>query len=265
MIPTWLSDSVTCDLDRALHYTLLWGFGAMELRSIGRHCERVPFVNEAKLRRRLEENEVSVAAIDPGLFTGRADDRAGWMNELAGLSETFSFCTRIGCSRVLVSGLGPGPELLPAAAEALRRAAEAAAKAGVSLIVFHQPGTCAATPADLAALLDAVAHPALRAGWDPAAVIEAGAEPDDALPLLAGRIGYVRCRDVVPGRAGWEPAPFGQGRVGWDRHLVRLASTGFDGPVSLVVEAEPKPREGLRAATFLMNSLRSAASAKPTA
>lgn len=260
MIPTWLTDSVTCDLDRAVHYTLLWGFGALELRSLGKHCERVPFVNEAKLCRRLEEHELSVAAIDPGLFTGRADDRAGWMNELAGLAETLSFCTRVGCTRVLVSGLGPGPEQLPVAAEALRRASETAAKAGVSLILFHQPDTCAATPADLITLLDAVAHPALVAGWDPAAVVETGGDLEAGLKTLAGRIGYVRCRDVVSAGAGWKPAPFGQGRVGWERHLARLAATGFDGPVSLAVEAEPKPREGLRAATYLMNSVRTAAS-----
>ena len=54
MTPIWLTDTVTGDLDRALHYTSLWGLEGVELRTVGGPEDRVPFVNEAKLRRRLE-------------------------------------------------------------------------------------------------------------------------------------------------------------------------------------------------------------------
>ncbi|MDZ4700200.1 MAG: TIM barrel protein, partial [Rhodothermales bacterium] len=162
MIPTWLTDSVTPDLDRALHYTLLWGLEALELRMVGRHEERVPFVNEARLRRRLEENEMPVAAIDPGLFMGSVEDRSAWMNELTAFAETLDFCRRIACPRVIASGFASSVERQAEAAEALRRAADLAGPSGVQLIVFHAPDTCAPDTPALASLLGMADHPARR-------------------------------------------------------------------------------------------------------
>ena len=63
MLTAWLTDTVTSDLDRALHYTLLWGLEGVELRTVGGAEDRVPFVNEAKLKRRLSEHELPVVAI----------------------------------------------------------------------------------------------------------------------------------------------------------------------------------------------------------
>ena len=251
MIPTWLTDSVTPDLDRALHYTLLWGLEAVELRMVGRHGERVPFVNEARLRRRLEENEIPVAAIDPGLFAGPVEDRSAWMNELSSFAETLDFCRRIACSRVIVSGFASPVERQPEAAGALRRAADLAARAGVRLIVFHAGETCAPDVASLASLLALADHPALGAGWDPASALVGGEAAEAGARALAGRIGYVRCTDVAQAGKTWKPASFGEGRVGWDAIVRGLAGAGYDGPMSLSMEVEPRPKEGLRAATRL--------------
>ena len=68
MLPVWLTESVTPDLCRAVHYTLLWGLEGVVLRTVGRSGNRVPFVNERQLRTRLEEPEGQVVAVDPGLF-----------------------------------------------------------------------------------------------------------------------------------------------------------------------------------------------------
>ena len=136
------------------------------MRMVGRHGERVPFVNEARLRRRLEENEIPVAAIDPGLFAGPVEDRSAWMNELSSFAETLDFCRRIACSRVIVSGFASPVERQPEAAEALRRAADLAARAGVRLIVFHAGETCAPDAVALASLLALpVAVPAATHEW----------------------------------------------------------------------------------------------------
>ncbi|MEZ4703232.1 MAG: sugar phosphate isomerase/epimerase [Rhodothermales bacterium] len=263
MIPTWLTDSVTCDLDRALHYTMLWGLEAVELRAVGKHCERVPFVNEARLRRRLEENELPVAAIDPGLFLGPAEDRAGWMNEIASLDDTLAFCTRIGCTRLIVSSFASSPEHAATAADALRRAADRSARAGVDLIVFHEADTCAPHAQALAELLDRVDHPAVRAGWDPASAVMQGDDPADGLPRLANRLGFVRCADALPAKQSWRPASFGEGAVDWGARLRELRDIGYAGPLSLCVQVEPKPKEGLRAATRLHELIRQTA-ARPS-
>ncbi len=251
MIPAWQTDSVTPDLDRALHYTLLWGLEAVELRSVGRHEERVPFVNEARLRRRLEENEMPVAAIDPGLFTGPVEDRSSWMNELSAFAETLDFCRRMACTRVIVSGFASSVEHQPAAGEALRRAGDLAGRVGICLIVFHEAETCAPNPTALATLLALADHPALQAGWDPAAALAGGETADVGAAALAGRIGYVRCRDVAPAGKHWKPVSFGEGKVGWDAVVRGLARAGYDGPMSLSIDVDPRPKEGLRAATRL--------------
>ncbi|MEM8558873.1 MAG: sugar phosphate isomerase/epimerase, partial [Bacteroidota bacterium] len=70
MTPILLTDTVTTDLDRALHYALLWGHEGLAIRTLGRHGERVPYVNEAKLKRRLDEHELPLVAVEPGLFEG---------------------------------------------------------------------------------------------------------------------------------------------------------------------------------------------------
>ena len=103
----WITDTITADLDRALHYTLLWGLEAVVLRTVGRVGDRVPHVNEAKLRRRLVEHDVEAAAVDPGVLEASASDRALWLNDLAVLEETARFCRRIGCARILTGALPP--------------------------------------------------------------------------------------------------------------------------------------------------------------
>ncbi len=75
MLPVWLPDTVTLDLDRALHYTLLWGLEGIVLRTVGGEADRVPHVNEARLKRRLSEHDLPAVAVDPGLFEQPAERR----------------------------------------------------------------------------------------------------------------------------------------------------------------------------------------------
>ncbi|ARA92994.1 AP endonuclease [Rhodothermaceae bacterium RA] len=258
MVPAWLTDTVTRDLDRALHYTLLWGLEALELRTVGGAAERVPFVNEAKLRRRLAEHELPVAAIVPGLFEGPASDRAAWMNEVAALEETLAFCARIGCTRVVTSAFSDEGHAPALAAEALRRAGEAAARRGITLAVLNEAGMAHPTAAAVAELLDAVGHPAVQAAWHPAEALRAGEPAETGLAALGTRIALVRCSDRDrPGDAG-QPVEVGDGAVGWPAVLRRLHEQGYDGPVSLEVHREPRPRTGLRDATRLIQYLRAA-------
>ncbi len=257
MLTVWLTDTVTTDLDRALHYTLLWGLEGVELRTVGKASEQVPFVNEEKLRRRLAEHEVPVAAVVPGLFMGAARDRAMWLNEVALCDEALAFCRRVGCSRVVVSAFAEaGPDDAALAAEALRRAGTAAARWGGTLCVLNEVGMAHPTGASLAGLLEAVAHPAVQAAWDPAAAAQAGEDPQAGLRALAGRIGLVRCYNVSEQGETWKAASLEDGLVDWPAQLGLLHTSGFDGPVSLEVHQPPLPKHGLRAATTLIRMIR---------
>lgn len=259
MLPAWLTDTVTPNLDRALHYTMLWGLEAIELRTVGTPSDRVPHVNEEKLRRRLLEQEMTVVAVVPGLFEGPASQRLAWMNEVAALPETLRFCERIGCTTVIVSAFAAeedADETRVLAADALHRAGDAAARHGIQLAVLNDVDGAYPTAAALADLLAAADHPAVGAAWHPAAALRAGEAAETGAAVLGDRVVYVRAADAQRGASGWQP--LGEGDVGWPVVLKALSERGYDGAVSLEVHAEPKPKQGLREATRLIQWLRQA-------
>ncbi len=278
MTPVWLPDSVTPDLDRALHYTALWGLDGIELRVVDGPTRRVPHVNEKRLRHRLDESEMDVASILPELFEGAPGDRVAGLNDIAALPETVAFARRIGAPLVVAPAFASGSGAegsgevsdadLAVAADLVRRAAAACAKGGLRLALAHGPATAFPRAADLARLLDAAPDSGALAVWSPADALVAGESPADGLAALGGRrIAVVRVRDgrLVDDSAGdggtlrFVDAELGTGAMGWLEIVRALAADGFDGPLSLDVRAEPKVRTGLRSASALVAAIRAAA------
>ena len=263
MTPAWNTDLVTPNLERAVHYTLLWGLEGVALRTVGGAGDRVPFVNEAAVRRRLDDAELPVVAVDPGLLEGSWAVRAGWMNDLAVLDEAAAFAARVGCSVVRVGALGGegGAYDDEVAAGALRRAGDVAGEHGVRLAVRNEVGTGLETGAALAALLAAAGHPAVGADWRPADVLVAGEAPADGLRALLDAGVSVVCvgvRDGVVGGAGWEETAPGEGIAGWAEQFALLRSAGFDGPLVLDGLPAPPAKSGLASATALVRLRRGA-------
>ncbi len=255
MTPVWTTDSVTTDLARAVHYTLLWGLEGVVLQTVGGADDRVPFVNEAALRARLADAELPVAAVMPGLFEGAASARASWLNDLAVLDDVAAFCHRVGCEIVRVGALGGGKGDADAAAEALRQAGAVAARQGLRLAVRNDADTAVATGAALADLLARVNRDAVGADWRPADALAAGEDPADGLDSLveAGvEIVTVGARDGRIEAGEWEETVLGEGDVGWDGHVGALAEAGFDGPLVLDALPGPPKTHGLRTATALV-------------
>lgn len=257
MKTAWLTDTVTSDLDRALHYTLLWGLDAVELRTVGGASERVPFVNEAKLRRRLDEHNIAVVAIVPGLFEGMSSDRVAWLNEVVQMQDVFTFCKRIGCPRVVISCFASTQnDGLDTAVEALQKAGSIAEVNGLILAVLNEFDMACQTGRELATMLEAVDHSAVRAAWSPADALRAGEPASVGFKALAGRIELVRCRDGAGRGNDWEEMTLGAGAVGWPDILHQLKASDFMGPLSLEVFVEPRPKQGLRMATELIKRIR---------
>lgn len=267
--PAWTSDIVTPNLERAVHYTLLWGLEGIALRTVGGPGERVPDVNEAAVRRRLGEAELPVVAVDPGLFEGSWAARAGWLNDVAVLDDVAAFAVRVGCPLVRVGALGGegGAYDGEAAADALRRAGDVAAEHGVRLAVRNELGTGLETGAALARLLSLADHPALGADWRPADVLASGERPADGLRALLDAGVPVACVGVRDGHAGgaqaagagWVETAPGDGVVGWDHQLAALGAAGYDGPLVLDGLPAPPAKHGLASATALVRLSRAAA------
>ncbi|MEL7360882.1 MAG: TIM barrel protein [Bacteroidota bacterium] len=262
MLPALLTDTVSTDLDRALHYALLWGHEGLVLRTMGRHGERIPYVNEAKLRRRLDEHEMPLVAVVSGLFEGAASDRAQGFTDLGELTEVAAFCQRFGCGIALVGALADDPDADPAAgADLLRRAGDIAQRHQLVLAVCNAAGTACASGHSLAKLLDAVGHPHVRAAWNPVAALRGGSSlAADALAAdvgaLAGHVAFVTVRDGRGEAEAWSESAPGEGAVGWSTHLAALRAGGFDGPLCLEVRGEPTGPFGLQATTSLVKLVR---------
>ncbi|MFN8124496.1 MAG: TIM barrel protein [Thermoleophilia bacterium] len=136
---------------------------------------------------------------------------------------------------LLAGRVRPGEPLeaqLAAAADAVRAAADAVAAIGGRLVIEHLNAVdvdrpLLPTPADAAAFVDRVAHPAVTVLFDAYHAAMAGLDPVAALDDVAGRIGHVQFADH-PGRG----AP-GTGRLDLGAITARLAELGYDGPVGL--------------------------------
>ena len=252
----WVTDTVTPDLSRALHYTLLWGFDGLVLRTVG--SGRVPFVNEGALRRRLEADDVPVLAVDPGLFEGDVSARATWMNELASFDDTAAFCARLSVPRVRAGALAASAEGYDeaAAADALRQLGDLAERAGVAIAVRNEADSAVATGAALASLLGTVAHASVQADWRPFDALQAGESPEAGLAALLStcEIATLTVRDQT---AGGGPAAPGEGRVDWDAQ-VRALGAEWEGAVVLEVLGRPAGSFGLRAASAAISTVRRA-------
>lgn len=258
-LPALLTDSITSDLDRSIHYTLLWGLEGVVLRTVGGPSNRVPFVNESKLRRRLTENELPVVAIMPGVFEESVHDRAAWMNEVAAFEETLQFAQRIDAARVVVSAFfDEAGSVVEEAAGALRRLGQAAERRSITVVVRNEPGSAHPTGTLLARLLAAADHPSVRAAWDPAAALRSGEAPAEGLRALAGRVEIVFCSDGTGAGASWQPAPLGEGSVGWEEQAALFSACGVQGPLVLEVTVDPKPKNGLYESERLVRLARQA-------
>jgi sugar phosphate isomerase/epimerase len=260
MTASWLTDTVTGNLDRALHYTLLWGFEGVELRTVGGSSERVPHVNEERLVRRLRETELVPVAISPGMFEGEVAARVTWLNELAAFGETLGFCRRIGCPVVVVSAVRDGSEEgRDGVIDALRQAGRQAARAGVTIAVLNETDGGFPRGEALGALLAEVDHPSVGAAWAPAEALQAGEDPADGLEAIVERVAHVRLRGIRREGDAWTATRMEEGEIDVEAHLRRLHKAGYKGAVSAEILAGPKPKTGLYDAAFLVRTIRTSA------
>lgn len=121
---------------------------------------------------------------------------------------------------------------LEVAAAAVRCAADAVAAVGGRIVIEHLNAVdvdrpLLPTPADAAAFVDRVGHPAVAVLFDAYHAAMAGLDPVAALDDVAGRIGHVQFADH-PGRG----AP-GTGALDLAALTRRLARLGYEGPVGL--------------------------------
>ncbi len=141
-----------------------------------------------------------------------------------------------GCA-FLFTSVHSGPRGREHACAVLRRAGDAVARHGVTLLLETHPdlGTNGAVAA---ATMRDVGHPCVRSNWDPANVFyynencDAAVEFDRALPFIGG----LHLKDSGGGYRAWDFGALGDGVVPFGYLLRRLAESGFAGPCTMEIE-----------------------------
>lgn len=168
--------------------------------------------------------------------------------------RTVADAVRLGCPHVVV-GSGPAvpylkrPVQLEIVTEAVARAAEVAADAGVTLLVeavntrMDHPGVLTSQTSDSVAVVQGVDSSHVRVLYDLYHSVVEGEDPRVVLPQVIDLVGHVQIADA-PGRG--EP---GTGDIDWPDTFALLDDVGYAGAVG--IECYPTVPSTANALTFV--------------
>lgn len=270
-----VTDELSNDPETAFELGLEWGVREFELRGV--YDRRVPRI-EPHLRRRLvraiRDFGVSITAVSPGLFKipfpGAEPSRSnlGWMDrgfDMAWsaarsqltdhldslLPETLDFAGEIGAGMVIAFSFeraGDRSDTAPGVVvETLARAAEAAARANISLAIETEEGHWANTGARTAALVTATGAENLGVNWDPANALIDGDRPfPDGYGAVRSMVRNVHFKDVhVDPAGGWRIVE--EGGVDWDGQIAALVADRYSGAIAIEPHLSPSVASTKRA------------------
>ena len=222
----FVTDELSPSFPDALAHGLSWGVTRFELRMLTE--SRVPFVRSADLtaiRDAIRNEGIRITALSPGMFKLQPDDRSGIAREIAELlPRTLDLALELASPLVIVFGFPRGGDAdgRARAIDAMRRATEIAATAGIVLAVENEPGFFCDSASNTADFLDAVASPFLKANWDPANAIGTGEQPfPEGYAALRRHIANVHAKDTVDGSL-LRCVPIGEGLVDWREQVLAI-------------------------------------------
>lgn len=233
----WQPEPVTSDLDRMAHYAGLWGADGIELRTVGKHRERVPWVNEAPIKHRVEAGDLSIAVCDPGMLTCDVNDKSAWLNDTMQFPDVVAFNRRMGIPITLLGALA-GTDELPV--DPYLRMCNLARAAGQSVLVAE------GDDGRIGSLLAKLEGQPIRR-----AVSVALSNP--AVSGDPGTVGLLRLVAVPV-------SDFDQATIEreWTGFLRGLQEGGFSGDITIEFGSEEAGKVGLRLFTSLIRAMRAA-------
>ena len=234
----WQPEPVTRDLDRMVHYAGLWGVDGIELRTIGRHAQRVPDVNEAPLRKRIDDDELEIMLSATDIFSGHAEDVAAWMNDLLRFSDILAFNRRLGIRTSLIEPMDGGGGI---PADPYRRLMDLAVAAGQRVLVPDPEEDDRVT-----SLVATVDHTDFKRSITRA--LEPGVWEGDATD-----VGMIRCRCMMHDLVDQDYV-----QSSWTDFLRDMHSKGFSGDILFEFSGAEAGKNGLRLATAFIRAAREA-------
>jgi sugar phosphate isomerase/epimerase len=243
-----IGDEAAPDLDGQLQAMAQLGWDAIELRTVDGHalCD-LDHAGRDRLIAAVHAAGVRVVCLDSriGGWAGTvADPFAQDLTELGALVE---LCRSLATPYVRVMSYPnadwPQPRWRQEVVDRLRRLADIAEAAGITLLHENCVGW-AATRADRALdLLDAVGSPALRLLFDVGNGVAHGYHAPDLLFDLVPFVAHVHVKDAVGGGADTTYTLPGDGVVGVRECLRLLRAGGYDGALSIEPHLATRPHE----------------------
>ncbi len=117
--------------------------------------------------------------------------------------------------------------------DGMTKAGDAAAERGIT-ICLETHGGLTGTVASSLALMERLAHPNVKIGYDPANIVfYEGADPLDRLTAFVPHIGHVHAKDKVGGKGEADFPTVGKGELPYPRIVAVLVKAGYSGYLSV--------------------------------
>jgi sugar phosphate isomerase/epimerase len=223
-----VSDEITTGFRDALRHGLSWGITRYEIRCLV--SGRVPEVEPAEwndVLQAVKQHGVAVTALSPGIFKHDLAHDAELERELTDvLPRTIVMARECGARLIIVFGFKRLPEE-PAdhhvlAVDYLRRAAEIAGRAGLTIAIENEPGFHCDTGINTRRIIEEVGSASLGANWDPCNAFGTDEVPfPDGYAAIKPVIVNVHAKDTKKGSL-IQCVPIGEGVIDWDGQMRAL-------------------------------------------
>lgn len=240
-----VSDEISPGFRDALRHGLSWGITKYEIRCLA--TGRVPGVEPAEwsdLLLAVKQHGVAITALSPGIFKHTLLQTEELERELADvLPRTIVMARECGAPLIIVFGFKRLPDE-PAdhhviAVDYLRRAAEIAGRAGVTIAIENEPGFHCDTGAHTRRMIEEVGSTALGANWDPCNAYGTDEVPfPDGYETMKPVIVNVHAKDTIAGSL-IQCVPIGEGAIDWKGQMRALMHDRIVGHVTIETHCLP--------------------------
>lgn len=240
-----VSDEVTPSFREAVRHAAAWGITRFEIRCLA--TGRVPDVEAAEwadLLRARQELGLTITALSPGIFKHTLAAEADIERELTDvLPRTIAMARESGARTIIVFGFkreaGETPASDMAAVGYLRRAADIAARADITIAIENEPGFHCDTGANTRRIIDSVGSSSLGANWDPCNAYGTTETPfPDGYDALKPVIVNVHAKDTQKGSL-IQCVPIGEGAIDWKGQMHALLRDRIVGHITIETHCLP--------------------------
>ncbi len=242
------TDEVSQDFERAVQVAQEYRLQTVEIRSVwDKRPHDLTDDDLERILRILGPTGMKVSNIASPFYKCDIDDDAACAEHLRLLARCIEIAHRLGTN--VVRGFtfwntGRTAEVWGKILERYQQPVQMAADSGITLAIENEASTSVATAKLLQRFLADIAHPNVKALWDPANEVFAddGERPyPEAFRRIEKEMIHFHLKDAKRDEASGEPrcVPVGEGVIDWQGQLKALLASDYDGAVSLETHWRP--------------------------